>query len=59
VGGDYIEWGIEEYPLAECSREFRIQAIGMMGALFGRLNEKIEKMLDDINKGKEFLKSID
>jgi hypothetical protein len=59
VGGEYTEWQHQSWPLSEIGRDFRIKALGMMGDLFDRLNEKMEEMLGDIGKGKEFLKSID
>jgi len=46
-------------PLAEASRNIRINALGAMDQLFKAIEERVDEMLNSIEAGKKFIKSID
>jgi hypothetical protein len=46
-------------PLAEASRNMRINALGAMEKLFKAIEGRVDKMLNSIEAGKKFIKSID
>jgi hypothetical protein len=50
---------IDRFPLANVPRNYRIKALGMFEQLLGAINVQMGQMLDSIERGKNFVKSID
>lgn len=61
VGEDFIETftEVKRYPLSEASRADRMNALGAMEWLFQAIENKADELLAKIEKGRQFVKSIE